>query len=553
MIRKILLIVFVLILPLQVWATTYYIDENGDDEDDGSVESPWATLSHACGEVSGSTDVIHVNAGTYTDNTECTLALGVDIEGAGKSSVTINTTASTYIKAYSNATGPCVDGSNEISGIKIDGGDSASIGIRSYGRNNQTIHDCEFEDFTSSGIAAFGRHGVEGAGDFVIMECSAPATACSYCGNDYALNEPPGTNDWGTGIEIYNNTLTDSKLFISALSGALIHDNTIDNSGSTRAGIGHTGVWFKGCKIYNNTITLSDTNTSLFAVELWELSDGCEIYNNISNGAISIDTSTEGKGSSSYVLSFYNNTISSDLEATGTLAAALEITSWISDVEIYGNYIRGPQAFDRGLSIWGRWSVSNITVRNNVFYDIKGDMIFIQTYQHQEDPADPTNIDDIYIYNNVFEKAADGTSQAVTLHQEDADGAIDGVLIKNNIILDCDNVLVLAGPGWGEHTIGDNTDNELKYNYYYDSSLVYNYGTGGYSASNNTNANPQLNYAGSRPLPYYRPLSGSANIVNAGVDVGLAYEGDAPDIGAYEYDDSNPPTAQGITTIGVHF
>src|SRR6185436_4176413 len=45
--------------------------------------------------------------------------------------------------------------------------------------------------------------------------------------------------------------------------------------------------------------------------------------------------------------------------------------------------------------------------------------------------------------------------------------------------------------------------------------------------------NPTVTKTGIRPQPYYLPAAGSS-LINAGLDVGLSYQGSAPDIGAYE-------------------
>ena len=45
----------------------------------------------------------------------------------------------------------------------------------------------------------------------------------------------------------------------------------------------------------------------------------------------------------------------------------------------------------------------------------------------------------------------------------------------------------------------------------------------------------QLVRSGAMPFPYFEAASASANVVDRGVNVGLAFSGSAPDIGASEY------------------
>ncbi len=62
---------------------------------------------------------------------------------------------------------------------------------------------------------------------------------------------------------------------------------------------------------------------------------------------------------------------------------------------------------------------------------------------------------------------------------------------------------------------------------------------------------PELALAGSKPTAYFSPSSATSNVVDAGVDVGYAFEGAAPDIGAHEWMGAQPPTTtHTITGIG---
>jgi len=67
----IILLVFVFILftfPVPVNAqTTYYVDDNGDDENNGGSGDPWATITYAVSQVSAN-DTIIVKNGTYSEN-----------------------------------------------------------------------------------------------------------------------------------------------------------------------------------------------------------------------------------------------------------------------------------------------------------------------------------------------------------------------------------------------------------------------------------------------------------------------------------------------------
>ena len=81
----------------------------------------------------------------------------------------------------------------------------------------------------------------------------------------------------------------------------------------------------------------------------------------------------------------------------------------IQNVLIYGNYFANTGAnntWNTGIGIWGYGLISNYTIRNNVFHNIDGDGIRIDSTDNEKQPC---NIDYIYVYNNLFDTmASDG-------------------------------------------------------------------------------------------------------------------------------------------------
>jgi len=109
-------------------------------------------------------------------------------------------------------------------------------------------------------------------------------------------------------------------------------------------------------------------------------------------------------------------------------------------------------------------------------------------------------------------------------------GAVGNCKIKNNIFLQSQGSTV-GGPA-------AISSSEFTNNFLYGTSGI----SAAYSQSNNYYQSPGLNFTGTKPDPYYRPLA-NGNLVDKGVNVGLAYSGSAPDIGAYEYISTTPPPA----------
>jgi hypothetical protein len=517
----ILAILAVFVMSSIGWAAEYYVDPHGSDISGcGSQANPWKSLSHACGKVTTSGDKIYVNAGTYTDNSQCTLAVGVDIEGAGKSGVTINTTTGVYIAASSNV--PTVDGNNDISGIGVYGTDSNTC-IYSVGRNNQKIHDCHLEKF---GLAI----DIRGKSTTWKDDCSSSETeTCTYCDNNEMYSVEPSVTDWATGVEIYNNTITNATIHPLTIKNAKIHHNTINNSITNKCGVGGTSLWWSGVEFYDNQIHMKTVAWSVIALEVWMVEDNARFYNNWTNGWFSILKNPHGPNSP-YSWQIYNNKFESNL-TPGDVRVALETCYLVKNVLIEGNYFANTGAqntYDKGIGIWGYGVHKNIIIRNNVLYNIDGDGIQIGIDQLKANMT--PDYDDIYIYNNLFDNMASGNSGGILICDKST-GDIDGLIVKNNIFTTVSYGVTFWPP---PQTI---SRNEFKYNVVYNGSgFVQSSGAVYFDVSNNDTFNPDLNKSGNKPAPYYYNTNGSnANVVDAGTDVGLPYSGNAPDIGVYEY------------------
>ena len=290
------LLILLLTISSTVSATTYYIDPNGNDNTgNGSSGSPWKTLYKACNSVTTSGDIIHVNAGTYTENNTCILRVGVSIEGAGNTSIITRTSSSEWTPIIDAESSVATNGNQSISYLKFDGNSRAvAQALWIAGRHNVRIHHCTFVNFNYLAIVWTGIGGSE--------------------------ETPPTT--YVTGSEFYNNTVTNcagygdgwyrGALFIGGHDGMLIHDNTMIETGRAAGTQGWpiknwaNGGWIKGCKIYGNHLEKTDCSVWDFCIEsLWVF--GLEIFDNTIIGAI--DLNNQEKGTYDYAVYIHNNTI----------------------------------------------------------------------------------------------------------------------------------------------------------------------------------------------------------------------------------------------------
>jgi hypothetical protein len=503
--------------------TTYYVSPNGNNQrGDGSLNNPWATLSFACSHVTTFGDIIHVNAGAYTDNTQCVLSLGVQIEGHSPSTVTIATTANPFISAVSNI--PTVNGSNEISGITFVG-NGANAAIASTGRNNQSIHNNVFHNFPVHGVLVQGKIPL-----FIsaVTTCSNFSTATSQAPNIECTVEPAST-DWATGITIYQNTATNTNFMVHTVKGAAIYDNTIDNSANAGvSAFGHTAYFWSGVRFYNNTLRIHDNERTNINLEVWEIQDDTIFHDNVFDGWVSLVQNTHGVGIP-YSYEIYNNDFSSNI-IQGNLSTALEVGFFVSNVRIDSNFFSntgGNVTYHRAIGIWGTGPVNSINVTRNVLYNINGAGIEINsTFVTPEALLYPANIANVYIYNNAFDTMASGASAAVLLVNDGSSGAMSDVIVKNNIITDVSyGVNFYPRPQTMHGNVySHNVINRAQGDVNYLGRFTFTIGTI-YSFV------PEILASGNRWKNYYCPNGASSNLVSKGTDVGLTYSGAAPDVG----------------------
>jgi uncharacterized repeat protein (TIGR02059 family) len=349
--KNILLVLF-LAISTGVSAATYYIDPSGSDTNIGSSSSPWKTLAYACSKVNTAGDIIHVNAGTYIENSRCSVSPGVSIEGAGNNSI-INTSYNAGERngtiALLSPSGAPVNGNQSISYIKINcGSNTGTTAIAVEFRSNVTIHHVTIENSKSYGIWFFNN-----------------------------------TNGWlsaptihATGNKVYDCTFINCEHRFEGQSGFLYYNNIHDNSAIIAKCL--TSDWMKGWKIYGNTFSKGfDSEGWNFIFETWHFSDECEIYKNVFKGEFSLDLSDIRKGSGSYGLKVYNNQFIRDAVGLVNNCYTLNVEGWgaIQYLYIYNNYFKNVSSpisigsYNQGNCVYPNgtnWALDHIYVSYNI-------------------------------------------------------------------------------------------------------------------------------------------------------------------------------------------
>ena len=324
-------------------ATTYYIDPSGNDTTGNGTSTPWKTLYKACSTVSGAGDIIHVNAGTYTETQTCILAVGVSIEGDGITSIIHSnvTEGGGRYKSTIEAISPeGTNGNQHISFLKLDGNNlTADWAIHFGGRSNVSIHDTTIVDFFNFGVTMAGRN------DGQAIAPTIYATGNTFYNN--TIDNCAWYDGWGRG-----------DLNIGGQEGMLIHDNNLKQdsrpSGQNGWPIKYTNDgYLKGLKIYNN-IGVNGGGVWVQGPATFNVT-GCNITANTSTNPAAAagggGISVVAIGASAINTTIKNSTISYNTVAStsanngggisvqcgANAATAVDHKLWIENSTIYGN------------------------------------------------------------------------------------------------------------------------------------------------------------------------------------------------------------------------
>ncbi|MEN1784458.1 MAG: Ig-like domain-containing protein [Bacteroidota bacterium] len=526
----------------------YHVSPSGSDvTGTGTASNPWKTIAHAASQVPANQGLtIYLSSGTFTETEPIELPTGVNVEGAGEGQTTINSSGVTLPAGVTGAEGdfrlwpdgslfqlvstpytngtnygppeemaPAANGNQTLSGFTINGQGSLKAGIWVMSRNNVTAHHITIKNTKMNG-AVFGK-------------------------SDMWWYEPMPETAWMQNTTIHDMTFIDCAegqkgcLRLAGLDGADIYNIDIDDRGGAYGikfmYVGH----YKNLKIHDCNIRVSDYDPEwgeAISIELWNFAraSNSEIYNINCNTWLSLVNHTqipsyEPEGTNVDALDLHHITMIDEDGSSGKEA----IEAALSGVKIHDCYLQD-KGF--GIAIWngvGTLLKKNYEIYNNVITNVDRDPGF--GFGNSSAIFVPDPAQNLKVYNNVFER------MGVALDL----GGTDNADVKNNIFIGTEGEDVKGGNG--------DASNNLKY-HTNSQKAAFNSTIGG---SNNVSGNPGLSESGARSTlysfgPYYEPTSSSSLVVDAGTDVGLPFSGDAPDIGAFEFN-SVPTQAPGSFSL----
>lgn len=527
----------------------FYISPTGNDTTgNGSLATPWKTLKKATSTVTTSGNTIHVLAGTYTETQQSDLAVGVSLEGDSKeTSIIKGNFASDWSVLLNLESNTGTNGNQTISNLTFDGlyVSEASYkvwwGIYVGGRSNVSINNCIVKNFYDRGVI-FDGHRIQNP-----------------------LNYP---NIYASGNTFYNNTLTNcarntpgygaGMLNIGGQDGLLIYNNSMIQDQRANGLNGWPIKYWengfsKGVKIYNNTLKKKAFSGNYqgdgdwdFAIELFNI-EGFEIYNNYIQG--SIDLNYNYKRSSQYSVWIHDNIIENSASnvrmqsgiifefATQTAIVERNIFSNLSHGILFNARTPGNSGgYSYAAPTGGYSALTDNVFRNNLFYNLYNTYnagyccggVGLQVYLEFE-TNDPY-IRNLDIYNNTFVAKSNTikVDNALDFSYFTSNAAsVQGINVRNNIFVNFGGAyLVGSNPVHASNVVLTHNNAYLCGN-----SNLPSWPGGNptnYTNNNNTAVNPQ--FVGGNDYS----LAGGSPMIDTGVDVGIAFNGAAPDKGYLE-------------------
>jgi gliding motility-associated-like protein len=514
--------IFLLVIACQFsYATIFFVSPSGNDEWDGSQANPWRTLKHAVTKVAANQNhTIRISAGTFIESGSFIVPAGVNIEGAGIDQTIIKSASSFHYNPQTPGFGTdkflmnlsasnSLDGNQTLKNFTIDGdGKKLHGGIYVYNRNNVVIEKVKVQQTNFCGIWLWNVKN-SALKDVKLVNCSWGSTAWAAGALNLGGIEKVEINgldvdeDAGYGIKALGSPG-------NKISYLKIHDS--------RVSVIATGKWNNG----------SAPNIS---IELWSVDlVGCEIYNCYVDNHISLVHDTFFPPAGLRTIRVHHNVIDIETRAGGN-GYGLELT--VNNAEVDHNYfLKGKY----GIANWAG-SCKNWDIHHNVFYGISN------FYPGETLRSQTTGFHNVKYYNNTIELIGTQTANVLSSYG----GASDHVEIKNNLIINSNTAYSwypnkLLHLENGASISGLQVQNNLHQN------LPMGSVAGNYSS--NLTSDPKITKSGNRPDKYYFPLAGSP-LIDAGVNVGLAFSGVAPDIGAYEYVSNIPSPTNLLPSIAL--
>ncbi len=491
-----LLVILLLLAWQPAAARILYVRTDGADEaarNGLTASSAWKTVAYASGRAIGRGDTIRVGTGLFAETQRVLLAPGVSLIGEGPALTLITTNRDDVVIEMESKVPTKELGKQTVQSLTIDGRERHMTGIHATRRDSLSFTDLVFKDCRAGALSVYGlwEDGIEtNPPSFYIRGIRITRVTITNCGQ---------TEPYGGGAAI----------FIGSIDGAELSDIRIVNQpGISEAhGIKFVAGWLRNVYIHHCDITVPVITSGpwpgqAFPLEFFHLAGGNRVHDVRGTGSLSFVGGY--KGNSTYSIEVYNNRLTEN----GGVELAL------SDANVHHN------VFESGIMSWGTGNsfdnptLDNNLIHHNTFLNGNASDTDVGVLQNKQGTG-------LRVYNNTFVNVAEPVRILSS-----AGGAITHFRVHNNLALNNTHLL------GGTHTASAGA--VVSHNFS-DRSVSVTDPASPITARDNRTGNPGLTLSGQKPHPYYAPSDAASPLVNAGLNLGLAYLGVMPDIGAYEF------------------
>lgn len=489
-------LVSIMLLALQpATARTLYVRTDGADEAGRTgltASSAWKTVAYAAGRATGRGDTIRIGTGLFPETQRVLLSPGVSLIGEGPTRTILTTNRDDVVIEMESKVPTKELGKQTVQALTIDGQARHVTGIHTTRRDSLSFTDLVFRNCRAGALSVYGlwEDGIEThPPSFYIHGIYVTRIDITNCGQ---------TETYGGGAAI----------FIGSIDGAELSNIKIVNQpGISEAhGIKFVAGWLRNVHIHHCDITVPVITSGpwpgqAFPIEFFHLAGGNRVHDVTGTGSLSFVGGY--KGNSAYSIEVYNNRLTEN----GGVELAL------SDANVHHN------VFESGIMSWGTGNsfdnptLDNNLIHHNTFLNGNPSDTDIGVLQNRKGMG-------LRVYNNTFVNVAEPVRILSS-----AAGPITNFQIYNNLALGNTHLL------GGTHTASTGAVAARNFS---DRSVSVADPSSPVAIRENRTGNPGLMLSGQKPQPYYAPSGAVSPLVNAGLNVGLAYLGVMPDIGAYE-------------------
>jgi hypothetical protein len=484
-----------LLLPAQAQAETYLVSPDGQDDaarDGLSTANAWLSLAYACDRVPEGPHTIQLASGSFTATRTAAPRSGVTVQGSGSEG-----SGATHIVAAADWK------LSDLSQTQDPPNDEYLVALNSV--SNVAIQNIAFE--SPAGHRLTGAIYCRNGNNIKLLDLALS----EFRWNALNLQHSKGLEVAGSLIE---NGSTErgqhdgGAIRTRWIAKSRIHHNTLVSTEGR--GYGYKGGGHEDVRIDHNYFNVAGE----FAIEsAHENEFGVEIDHNYLNRCVSVPKSGQGAdpGSRGYEFSFWihDNLMTDSYAVEGPR----------NHLRLSHNYIRIEKTGGRVYTQHGGVNLGPVWIHNNVIENV--DRAFVWKNKGRAE--------NVFVYNNtVF--CAEAGDRADALISAPADNPEKNEGIKNWVVK---NNIFVAPASQPRKLYADAIASGVSAT----DNICVNISN---TPSGNFMEAPDLQLNGRKPWPCFAPQADGFS-VDRGTDVGLPFAGKAPDLGAYESGEEQPP------------